>query len=287
MNTLQFDKCPACGGALYTAKVACENCKAEFPVTQPLSRYDTLSAPLCAFLDCFLKNQGNIKAVGEELGISYPTVKRRLDQLLNALDLTEKNQPEPVHLDPAAFGPVHQDSNIPSEIVRYKLFAAGGAVTIPLLDGKPCQVIANPEGNAFVSDKLSKKTFSMEYTVFDTIVQLLLNSKNYTAPKGNGHGKADKVGYGKCTEDTVMGAIAVKYFRKQYGKSTYDPVFVLAAVLDWAGIATNQRGYLTLTPAYLEKCHLRKTLLMQWLSQPPAYLCLLVRLCPAVRPQRI
>lgn len=53
-----------------------------------------------------------------------------------------------------------------------------------------------------------------------------------------------------------MGAIAVKYFRKQYGESTYDPVFVLAAVLDWAGIATNQRGYLTLTPAYLEKCHL-------------------------------
>lgn len=90
MNTLQFDKCPACGGVLYTAKVACENCKAEFPVTQPLSRYDTLSAPLCAFLDCFLKNQGNIKAVGEELGISYPTVKRRLDQLLNALGLTEK-----------------------------------------------------------------------------------------------------------------------------------------------------------------------------------------------------
>ena len=256
MNTLQFDKCPACGGALYTAKVACENCKAEFPVTQPLSRYDTLSAPLCAFLDCFLKNQGNIKAVGEELGISYPTVKRRLDQLLNALDLTEKNQSEPVHLDPSAFGPVYQDSNIPSEIVRYKLFAAGGAVTIPLLDGKPCQIIANLEGKTFVSDKLSQKTFSMEYTVFDTIVQLLLNSKNYIAPKGNGHGKADKVGYGKCTEDTVMGAIAVKYFRKQYGESTYDPVFVLAAVLDWAGIATNQRGYLTLTPAYLEKCHL-------------------------------
>lgn len=83
-----------------------------------------------------------------------------------------------MHLDPAAFGPVYQDSNIPSEIVRYKLFAAGGAVTIPLLDGKPCQIIANPEGKTFVSDKLSQKTFSMEYTVFDTIVQLLLSSKN-------------------------------------------------------------------------------------------------------------
>lgn len=256
MHTFKFDKCPACGGALYTAKVACANCKAEFPVNQPLSKYDTLPAPLRAFLDCFLKNQGNIKAVGEELGISYPTVKRRLEQLLTALDLAEKSEPKRIHLDPVTFGPIYQDSNIPSEIVRYKLFTAGGAVTIPLLDGKSCQISANPDGKSFVSDKLSQNAFPFEYTVFDTIVQLLLTSKKYTAPKGNGHGKADKVGYGKCTEDTVMGTIAIKYFHKQYGESTYDPVFVLAAVLDWAGIATNQRGYLALTPAYLAKCHL-------------------------------
>ena len=30
----------------------------------------------------------------------------------------------------------------------------------------------------------------------------------------------------------------------------FDPVFVLAAVLDWAGIAHNERGYLTLTADY-------------------------------------
>ncbi len=30
----------------------------------------------------------------------------------------------------------------------------------------------------------------------------------------------------------------------------FDPVFVLAAVLDWADIARNERGYLTLTADY-------------------------------------
>ena len=77
-----------------------------------------------------------------------------------------------------------------------------------------------------------------------------------TAPKGNGHGKEDKVGYGKCTDDTVMGAIAINYFKKSYGESTYDPVFVLAAMLDWAGIASNNRGYISLTADYLSKCYL-------------------------------
>ena len=36
-------------------------------------------------------------------------------------------------------------------------------------------------------------------------------------------------------------------FKAPVGKYVFDPVFVLASVLDWAGIARNERGYLTLT----------------------------------------
>lgn len=86
--------------------------------------------------------------------------------------------------------------------------------------------------------------------MFDIIVDLLFASEGGRAPKGNGHGKADKVGYGKCTPDTVVGAIAINYFGKGYGESTLDPVFVLAAILDWADIARNCRGYIELTAAY-------------------------------------
>lgn len=43
-----------------------------------------------------------------------------------------------------------------------------------------------------------------------------------------------------------MGAVAINYFGKSQGESCYDPVFVLAAVMDWTGVATNMRGYIQL-----------------------------------------
>ena len=40
---------------------------------------------------------------------------------------------------------------------------------------------------------------------------------------------------------------------KKEGMSVFDPVFVLSAILDWAGIAHNGRGYLELTAEYQAK----------------------------------
>ena len=50
-----------------------------------------------------------------------------------------------------------------------------------------------------------------------------------------------------------MGAIA-KYRGRKVGESVFDPVFVMAAVLEWAGIAQNGRGELILSDNY---CGLR------------------------------
>jgi hypothetical protein len=205
-------------------------------------------------LETFLRNRGNIKTVGETLHISYPTVKRRFDDLLVSLGLedTEENISE-VALDMKTFGKIDYDSNAPSEIIRRKLYENGGSVVIPLLDGKPCRILASSDGKSFTSDKLNRYQLSYDYSVFNCIVDLLKSSKQYKAPKGNGHGKEDKVGYGKCTEDTIVGTVAVNYFKKQYGESTYDPTFVLVAMLDWAGIAKNQRGFVSLNPNYVAK----------------------------------
>ena len=57
-------------------------------------------------------------------------------------------------------------------------------------------------------------------------------------------------GYGDCTEDTIVGCIAKEYAGKKEGMSVFDPVFVLSAILDWAGIVRNERGYLELTADY-------------------------------------
>ena len=88
--------------------------------------------------------------------------------------------------------------------------------------------------------------FQYELSVFDVIVELLQHSPQGKARKGNSRGPNDKVGHGRCTSDTVVGAIAIHYFGKKPGESCFDPVFVLAAILEWAGVAKNGRGFLQL-----------------------------------------
>ncbi len=254
MSKFSFNKCPVCNGELRINRLLCSNCHAEYPMDKSISVFDTLSSQQREFLEVFLKNRGNIKMVGEHLHISYPTVTKRLDDLLRKLGLIENEKEfEEVILDMKLFGKVNYNSTVPSEIIRRKLFENKGVINIPLLDGNLCRIVASSDGKTFTSDKIHNNKLAFEYTVFDHIVELLKNSKDYRAPKGNAHGKEDKVGYGKCTEDTIVGTIAIKYFGKEYGESTLDPTFVFAAVLEWAEIAINQRGFVSLNPKYIAK----------------------------------
>lgn len=137
-----------------------------------------------------------------------------------------------------------------SDIVREKLLANGGTTVIPLQKGDFCTITSTDNGRAFTSDKLNRHSFEYEFSVFDVVVDLLKNSPQGRAKKGNAHGKGDKVGYGRCTADTVVGTIAIHYFGKKTGESCFDPVFVLAAVLEWAGIAKNGWGYIQLSQLF-------------------------------------
>ena len=254
MSKLDFNICPVCENKLHISRLSCSNCKAEYPIEKSVSVFEALSPQQKEFLEIFLKSRGNIKMVGEQLKISYPTVIRRLDELLGSLGLVEiEEKNTEVNMDMRLFGKINYDSVVPSEIVRRKLYENNGTVTVSLLDGKLCKIIASSDGKTFTSDKLNNHKLPFDYRVFDCIVELLKKSEQFRAPKGNGHGKEDKVGYGKCTEDTIVGTIALQYFGKEKGESTYDPTFVLAAMLEWAEIAINQRGFVSLNPKYIEK----------------------------------
>jgi hypothetical protein len=50
-----------------------------------LDRFSRLTPDLLAFLEVFIKNRGIIKDVEVELGISYPTVRARLDEVIRRL----------------------------------------------------------------------------------------------------------------------------------------------------------------------------------------------------------
>ena len=72
------------------------------------------------------------------------------------------------------------------------------------------------------------------------------------AKKGNAQ-SGDRLGSGKLMLDTVEGYIAHKVHGVQEGESAFGPGFVICAVLDWAEVCKNERGYLTINPLFLQE----------------------------------
>jgi len=79
--------CPACTSKLEITELKCNTCGTVLQGEFPINKLFSLSEEDGKFLIAFLRSRGNIKEVQERLGISYPTVKNRLDKLLIALGL--------------------------------------------------------------------------------------------------------------------------------------------------------------------------------------------------------
>ncbi len=238
-------KCPVCQENLKIAALQCPDCGLELRNDFELGPFERLSNEQHDFLMTFLKHRGNLKNLQNERQISYPLAKKKLDELLAALGLAaEEQEIEPEEIDLKNMV-VDRSSTKASEIIKTKLMENGGRVIIHTLQGLACEVRVNTDGKSFVCDKLPIKP-PFQYEVFDAIVQLLL-SCNGRARKGNGRNY--KLGHPQCDGTTVVGTVA-KYCGKRNGESVFDPVFVFAAILDWAGIAHNHRGELVLTASY-------------------------------------
>ncbi|MBA3336720.1 MAG: DUF2089 domain-containing protein [Chloroflexia bacterium] len=77
--------CPVCAHELTVTQLRCGNCATSLEGGFRLGRFQRLGVEQIGFLEVFIKNRGIIKDVEAELGISYPTVRARLDDLLRAL----------------------------------------------------------------------------------------------------------------------------------------------------------------------------------------------------------
>jgi hypothetical protein len=220
----------------------------ELRKTFELSAFELLDRDQFEFLLTFLRARGNLKEVQSDMQISYPTAKKKLEELLAALNLGgAANEAAPKEIDVSCLK-VDHTSKLASEIIKAKLKENGGHATVYTARGLPCEIYAEADGETFTSDKLPIKP-PYDYAVFDVIVNLL-SKQGGKAKKGNG--RNFKLGEPGCEENTVVGAIAVHRGRK-IGDSVFDPVFVMAAILEWAGIVKNGRGELILTAEYAGK----------------------------------
>lgn len=80
-----INKCPNCGDEMIITSYRCNNCYTEVSGEFEMDNFSRLDKEDKEFIELFLQKRGSIKDVGEEIGISYPTVRNRIDKLVAKL----------------------------------------------------------------------------------------------------------------------------------------------------------------------------------------------------------
>lgn len=88
-----ISKCPVCNGKLRAVKLKCSRCGTIIENEFELSKFESLGDEQIKFLETFVMCRGNIKDVEKELGISYPTVRAKLDDVISALGYVVVKKP--------------------------------------------------------------------------------------------------------------------------------------------------------------------------------------------------
>lgn len=89
-----MSECPVCQNDLEVTRLSCANCGTELQGSFTLSKFNYLDTEKLYFIEIFVKNRGNIKAIEKELGYSYPTIKKMLDDVIEELGYSSNNQEE-------------------------------------------------------------------------------------------------------------------------------------------------------------------------------------------------
>lgn len=78
-------KCPVCSKDLEVVRLSCSTCGTAVEGNFQLCKFCYLTKEQKDFAEIFIRNRGNIKEIEKDMGISYPTVKNKLENLIEAL----------------------------------------------------------------------------------------------------------------------------------------------------------------------------------------------------------
>jgi hypothetical protein len=77
--------CPVCSNELSVTRLHCASCGTTLEGDFSVGRFGRLNRDQLALLESFLRSRGNLREMERELGISYPTVRSRVEALVRAL----------------------------------------------------------------------------------------------------------------------------------------------------------------------------------------------------------
>lgn len=100
-------RCPLTGGEVIVTRLYCPDAdliiEGRFAVEQP--PFAQLTPDQLRFVELFVRNEGKLNRMEDELGLSYPTIRVRLHEIIRALGYEPgKDEPTPP-APPAAPGP--------------------------------------------------------------------------------------------------------------------------------------------------------------------------------------
>lgn len=83
--------CPSCDSLLKVKQLYCENCETDVTGLYSLPIISQLSIEDQRFILDFVKASGSLKVMAQNMKLSYPTVRNRLDDIINNINNLETN----------------------------------------------------------------------------------------------------------------------------------------------------------------------------------------------------
>lgn len=78
-------QCPLCGGQITVTRLHCRDCDSTIEGRFSGGFFSQLSPEQLKFVETFVRLEGKIKHMEEEIGLSYPTIRNRLHEIIRAL----------------------------------------------------------------------------------------------------------------------------------------------------------------------------------------------------------
>lgn len=122
--------CPVCSSELAVTRLHCASCGTTLEGEFSVGRFGRLSRDQMALLESFLRARGNLRDIERELGISYPTVRARVEALIRALGFGPRDD-DPQAADQTTEPPSREE--ILERLARHEISAEDAAVAIRAL----------------------------------------------------------------------------------------------------------------------------------------------------------
>jgi len=125
--------CPVCSNELAVTRLQCRSCGTSLEGDFSVGRFGRLTRDQLTLLESFLRSRGNLREMERELGISYPTVRSRVEALVRALGFgprADADDADEAITEPAA-GRTREE--ILEAVARHEMSAEDAAAAIRTL----------------------------------------------------------------------------------------------------------------------------------------------------------